>query len=84
MLQGLDVHSTLSGINRGTTYEKNAMMRGIVARPALLIGYKAGVGGATILSAHKMAKHDRIASIVMLAAINGLYTTVVIHNYRIR
>lgn len=63
--------------------EKNAAMRAVVSRPALLIGIKAGAGGSLIVASHKMAKRDKVASIVMLAAVNGLYGFVVVHNYRI-
>jgi len=82
VLQGLDVHSTLYAMRTGNN-ENNAVMRGLVARPALFIGVKASVGGGLILASHKMAKRDKVASIVMLAAVNSAYAAVVVHNYRI-
>jgi len=82
VLQGLDAHSTLSGIRNGAT-EANPMMAGLVEHPAAFIGVKAGISYGSIMAARSIAKKNKPLAIVTLAAINAMYVVVVHHNYQV-
>ena len=82
VLHGLDVHSTLSGLHNGAV-EANPMMQGLVTHPAALVGVKAGLGFGSIMAARSIAKKNRTAAIVALAAIDVIYVVVVHHNYQV-
>jgi hypothetical protein len=82
VLYGLDVHSTLSGLHNGAV-EANPMMQGLVTHPAALVGVKAGLGFGSMMAARSIAKKNRTAAIVALAAIDAIYVIVVHHNYQV-
>ena len=44
---------------------------------------KAGTAAATIFFAEKLAKKSPIGSLIVMAAFNSAYATVVAHNYRV-
>ncbi len=82
VLQALDVHSTLTAVNRGAN-EQNAVMAPFVNRPAAFIAFKAGVSAVTLIAADRLAKHNRFASYALMIGLNSAYAVIVAHNYRV-
>ncbi|HYN10684.1 MAG TPA: DUF5658 family protein [Vicinamibacterales bacterium] len=82
IMQGLDVHSTMSVLNRGGG-EANPLMAGLVRNKAAFIGVKAAVAASTILAARQIGKRNKVAAVATLVAINSAYALVVQHNYRV-
>ena len=80
-LQALDGFSTLKALSAGGR-EANPIMAGVVGSPVGLFAVKAGTTAATILLAERLAKRNKVASFVMMAALNTGYAAVVAHNYR--
>jgi hypothetical protein len=80
-LQMLDAHSTLRAVRAGGV-ERNPMMQGLADKPAALVALKAGVAVSTIALADKMRGRSRVGAIVLMAALNSAYATIVAHNYR--
>ncbi len=81
-LQVLDVRSTLQVISLGGG-EGNPLLKGIVARPALFLGLKAAMAAASIYSANRLAKHNKIGAIATMVALNSVYAMVVAHNFQL-
>jgi len=79
-LQALDAHSTSRGIHRGAV-EQNPMLLSIADNPAALFAVKAGVAASTIVIADKVRNRSRVGAIVLMAGLNSLYATIVVHNY---
>lgn len=80
-LQMLDAHSTIRALDAGGV-EQNPLMKGVADKPAALIALKAGVAVTTIALAEKVRRRSRVGAIVLMAALNSAYATVVAHNYR--
>lgn len=80
-LQMLDAHSTLRAVRAGGV-EQNPMLRGLADKPAAMVALKAGVAASTIALAEKVRGRSRIGAIVLMSALNSLYASVVVHNYR--
>ena len=80
-LQMLDAHSTLRAIRAGGV-EQNPLLRGVVNQPVAFVALKAGVAASTIALAEKVRGRSRVGAIVLMAALNSVYTAVVVHNYR--
>jgi hypothetical protein len=81
-VQALDVHSTLSALNRGAV-EKNPFMKGIAGNTGAFIAMKAGIAAGTIFATHQAAKRNKVAAIITTFAINSAYLFVISHNYRV-
>ena len=81
-MQALDVHSTVTGLNRGAI-EANPLMRGVARNKTAFVAMKAGLAASTILATRNMAKHNKVAAIATLVAINSAYAMVLHHNYRV-
>ena len=82
IMQALDVHSTLKAFNTGAV-EGNPLIAGIANHKAAFIATKAAVAFGTIYAARQVAKHNKIAAVVTLVAINSAYAFVVSHNYKV-
>lgn len=82
VMQALDIHSTLKGLDRGAT-EGNPLMAGITSNKAAFIATKVGVAAGTILAARHVAKKNKVAAALTLVALNSAYAFVVSHNYKI-
>jgi hypothetical protein len=82
-LQALDVHSTLRALDGGAV-EANPMMRGAASHPAALIALKAGAATSTIFLSERLRKRSRVGALVLMAAANSAYATIVAHNYQAR
>jgi hypothetical protein len=79
-LQALDAHSTLRALNAGAA-EANPLMGGLAGKPAALVATKAAVAASTIYLADKVRVKNRTAAIALMAALNALYASIVVHNY---
>jgi hypothetical protein len=82
IMQALDVRSTLTAFQSGAV-EGNPLMSQITKSRAGFVAMKAGIAASTILSAHQMAKHNKVAAIVTLVAVNSAYAVIVSHNYKV-
>jgi Domain of unknown function (DUF5658) len=80
-LQALDGISTLKALDAGGR-EANPMMSRVVGSPAGLFAVKAATTAATVLLSERLAKHNEVASFVMMAVLNTGYAAIVAHNYR--
>jgi len=80
-LQVADVLSTARALERGGR-EINPLLPFASNRGAML-AMKGATAAATIYLSEKVAKRSRVASIVMMAAINSAYAAIVAHNYRV-
>ncbi len=83
VLQALDFQSTRSALASGAGREANPMMNGVVGSPAGFVALKAVSGAAAIFAAEKLRPRNRVAAIVTMAALNGLYASIVSHNYKV-
>jgi hypothetical protein len=81
-MQVLDVHSTFKAVDRGAT-EVNPMMSGLVANRAAFVTTKVAMAAATIYAASRVAKHNKMAAVVTLVAMNSAYAMIVSNNYHI-
>ena len=80
-LQVLDAHSTVRALQNGGS-EANPVMRDLASRPAAFYAVKAGVAASAILLTERLRPKHRIGAIALMAALDSLYTMVVVHNYR--
>jgi hypothetical protein len=80
-LQMLDAHSTIRAVRAGGV-ERNPLMQGLADKPAALVALKAGVAVSTIALADRVRGRSRVGAIVLMAALNSAYATIVAHNYR--
>ena len=83
VLQALDFQSTRTALGDGSAREANPMMNGVVGSPVGFVALKAATGAAVIFATEKMRPRNRIAAIATMAALNGLYATIVSHNYAV-
>ena len=81
-LQALDLHSTLLAIHRGAS-EANPVMAGFADHPPALVAVKVGSAVGILFMAERVRRHSRVGAIVMMAALNTAYATVVVRNYHI-
>ena len=81
-LQALDVHSTLRALNHGAR-ESNPLIEPFAHNTAALIALKAGTTAGVLYMTDRVRRHNRVASIVIMAAANSAYATIVARNYRI-
>lgn len=80
--QMLDVHSTLQAIDRGAV-EANPMMGGLVKNRAAFISTKAAIGAGLVYATHRLGQRNKVAAVVMAAAVNSAYLYVARHNYKV-
>jgi hypothetical protein len=81
-LQALDAHSTMTGLKNGAV-EANPLMKGAAGNPGVLLAVKAGAAASTIYFAEKLWRRNRVAAVVLMAAVNGVTAAVVAHNYKV-
>lgn len=82
VMQALDVHSTLTALDRGAV-EANPLMSPVTRNKAAFIALKAGVAVSSIMAARNMSKRNKVAAALTLVAVNSAYAMVVNHNYRV-
>jgi uncharacterized protein DUF5658 len=78
-LQGFDIYSTTSAIQKGAT-EANPLMQGIVGNPALFWSVKAAATVAPMLAAERLWKHNKAGAIAVMVVSNGVMAAVAAHN----
>jgi hypothetical protein len=83
VLQGLDAGTTLSGIDSGRASEANPFMGGLAQHPAALVGVKAGLTAATVISMRSWSKSHPRAAALTLFALNAGSAFVVRSNFRL-
>jgi len=81
-LQALDAHSTLRALDRGAR-EGNPLIEPFTHNTAALIALKAGTAAGVLYMTDRVHRHNRVAGIVIMAAANSAYATIVARNYRI-
>ena len=81
-LQALDVHSTLRAIDGGAA-ESNPLMAPFTGRPAAFVALKAGTSAGILYMTERVRRRSPLAAVVMMAAFNSVYATVVANNYRV-
>jgi hypothetical protein len=81
-LQALDAYSTTRALRSGGV-ERNPLLGDLADRPAALYAVKAGVTVSTIFLTEKLRVKHRVGAIVLMAALDSFYATVVVHNYRV-
>ena len=81
-LQALDAHSTIRALDRGAR-ETNPVIAPFADNTAALIALKAGTAVGVVYMTERVRRHNRVASIVIMAAANSAYATIVARNYRI-
>jgi hypothetical protein len=59
-------------------------MRAVGDHPAAGLAVKAGATAATVYLTERLWRKNRVASIAVMAALNGAYAAIVAHNYRQR
>jgi hypothetical protein len=82
-LQTLDAATTLRGIRLGRASEANPLMGGLAQHPAALVGLKAGLTAATILSMRGFSKTHPKAAVFTMLALNAGSAFVVRSNFRL-
>jgi hypothetical protein len=78
-LQAYDGYSTTKGLALGA-HEANGTMQGVAGRPMMLWGVKAGITVGAVLLAEHMWKSNKVASIALMVAANGVSAVVAGHN----
>lgn len=81
-LQGLDLITTARALERGGV-EGNPVMAGVAGNRAGLLAMKASASVGTIYLAEKLWKRNRMAAVALMAALNGAYLVIAVHNYRV-
>lgn len=81
-LQGMDVHSTTSGLSRGAA-EANPFMKDVAGNPGALFAVKAASTAGLIYGVEKLRKKNRAAAIAVMIGLNVGMAYVVQHNYRV-
>ena len=59
-------------------------MRSVVGNRAAFIAVKVAAAASLTLAGEKMWKKNRVAAVILVAAMNGALAAVVAHNYTIR
>jgi hypothetical protein len=80
-LQIADAHSTLRAIRAGAG-EQNPVFRSTVDRPAAFVAVKASMAASTILLTEQFRASHPTGALVLMAALNSVYATLVTHNYQ--
>ena len=81
-LQALDAHSTIRALDRGAR-ESNPVIEPFAHNTPALIALKAGTAAGVLYMTDRVRRHNRLASIVIMAAANSAYATIVSRNYSI-
>jgi hypothetical protein len=80
LLQAFDAYSTMKALSMGG-HEANPLMKGAASNPMALIGIKAAMSAASIMTAERMWKnHNRVGAIATMAASNVFMGWVAMHN----
>lgn len=80
-MQAWDAYSTNAALKAGAR-EANPAVASFAGNTGALIGAKAAATVGTIFFAERLWKKNKVAAVVMLAAINGATAAVSMHNMR--
>ena len=80
-VQAWDAFATNAALKAGAR-EANPTVAPFASNPGALIGAKAAATAGTIFFAERLWKKNKVAAVVMLAAINGATAAVSMHNMR--
>jgi hypothetical protein len=80
-LQVLDAHSTIRAVDRGYV-EANPLVAPSTRNRAAMVAVKVAATASVIACSERLWRHNRVAAVVALVAINGAYAAIVAHNYR--
>lgn len=81
VVQGADLYTTSKALQGGAR-EANPIM-GLMNTPAKAIALKAVTTAGIIYLTEKLWKENRVAAVVLLAAVNGFTASVAVHNSRV-
>lgn len=81
VVQGADLYTTSKALQSGAR-EANPIM-GLMNTPAKAIALKAVTTAGIIYLTEKLWKKNRVAAVVLLAAVNGFTASVAVHNSRV-
>jgi len=81
-LQALDVASTYRVLYAGGR-EANPVAARVVNSPAALIAFNAGTSAGIVAATERLRKHSPKAALIVMAALNSVMTTIVVHNYSV-
>jgi hypothetical protein len=80
-LQAMDAHSTMKAIDRGYG-EVNPLVAPSTRNGAAMAAMKVAVTASVIVCTERLWRHNRVAAVVTMIAINSAYAAIVAHNYR--
>lgn len=80
-VQAWDAYATNAALKAGAR-EANPAVASFAGNPGALIGAKAAATVGTIFFSERLWKKNKVAAVVMLAAINGATAAVSMHNMR--
>jgi hypothetical protein len=80
-VQAWDVYSTSAALNAGAR-EGNPLVSPVASNRGAMLGVKLVTAGSTIFFVERLWRKNRVAAIVMMAAINGATAAVAVHNMR--
>jgi hypothetical protein len=81
VMQAWDIYSTTAALKAGAT-ERNPVAAPIAGNPASLVALKVMSTAGTIYFAERIWKKNRVAAVIVLAAINGATAAVSLRNMR--
>lgn len=59
------------------------MISPVTSHPVAFVAMRSAVTATSLVAAHGIAGHNKMAAIALLAGINSAYAFVVAHNYRV-
>ena len=80
-LQAMDAHSTMKAIDRGYV-EVNPLVAPSTRNSAAMAAMKVAVTASVIVCSERLWRHNRVAAVVTMIAVNGAYAAIVANNYR--
>ena len=80
-LQAMDAHSTMKAIDRGYG-EVNPLVAPSTRNGAAMAAMKVAVTASVIACTERLWRHNRVAAVVTMIAVNGAYAAIVANNYR--
>jgi len=81
-MQAFDVDSTIRSKTRGGV-ETNPLMAPLSDNRMAFLAVKTGGMAAVLYATHRLAKHNKLAAVATLVAVNASYVFIVRNNYAI-
>lgn len=80
-VQAWDLYSTSAALKAGAI-ERNPLVAPVVGNSGGMIALKLATAGTTVFFAERLWKKNRVAAVVMMAAINGATAAIAMRNIR--